>query len=103
MHARVVAACRRPEEATELAQLQETSCGRLEIVQLDCTDEESIARAASQVSATNKHLDLLLNVAGILHTPGKMSPGEATLRTKSFSSTSSALIVRHGAVLQVGS
>lgn len=45
-------------------------------MQLDCTDEDSIANAASQVSGTHKHLDLLLNVAGILHVPGKMSPGQ---------------------------
>ena len=45
-------------------------------MQLDCTDEASIAEAASQVSANHSHLDLLLNVAGILHIPGKMSPGE---------------------------
>ncbi len=45
-------------------------------MQLDCTDEDSIANAASQVSGAHKHLDLLLNVAGILHVPGKMSPGQ---------------------------
>ena len=44
-------------------------------MQLDCTSEESIAEAVSQVSGSHKHLDLLLNVAGILHIPGKMSPG----------------------------
>ena len=42
---------------------------------MDCTKEDSIAQAAQQVSASCSHLDLLLNVAGILHIPGKMSPG----------------------------
>ncbi len=46
-------------------------------MQLDCTDEDSIAKAASQVLGSHRHLDLLLNVAGILHIPGKMSPGTA--------------------------
>ncbi len=72
---RVVATCRNPDGATELQQLQCSSSGRLDLVQLDCTDEASIADAAALVSARNSHLDLLLNVAGILHIPGKMSPG----------------------------
>lgn len=76
---RVIAACRNPDQATELGELQARSSGRLDIVQLDCTDEASIAKAAAQVSATHKHLDLLLNVAGILHIPGKMSPGQCGL------------------------
>lgn len=46
-------------------------------MQLDCTDEGSITKAASQVSGRHGHLDLLLNVSGILHIPGKMSPGGA--------------------------
>ena len=72
---RVVATCRNPDKAAELHRLQDCSNGRLDLVQLDCTSEESIAKAASQVSGTHRHLDLLLNVAGILHIPGKMSPG----------------------------
>lgn len=78
-HCRVIAACRNPGQATQLAELEANSSGRLEIMQLDCTDEASIAKAAAQVSATHKHLDLLLNVAGILHIPGKMSPGDCGL------------------------
>ncbi|EIE27560.1 NAD(P)-binding protein [Coccomyxa subellipsoidea C-169] len=77
---RVIAACRNPDQATQLAELQASSSGRLDLVQLDCTNEASIARAAAQVSAKHKHLDLLLNVAGILHIPGKMSPETALSR-----------------------
>ncbi len=72
-----MATCRNPDGAAELQELQGRSSGRLDIVQLDCTDEGSIAEAASQVSGSHRHLDLLLNVAGILHIPGKMSPGWA--------------------------
>ena len=77
---RVVAACRNPGGAAELQQLQDSSDGRLDLVQLDCTDEKSIANAVAQVSGNHRHLDLLLNVAGILHIPGKMSPGQSTNR-----------------------
>ena len=72
---RVIATCRNPDGAADLQNMQSGSDGRLDIVQLDCTDEKSIANAASQVSHSHQHLDLLLNVAGILHVPGKMSPG----------------------------
>jgi len=81
---RVIATCRNPDKAAELQQLQSSSSGRLDIVQLDCTDEDSIANAASQVSGIHKHLDLLLNVAGILHVPGKMSPGQLQRRLLSM-------------------
>ena len=73
---RVIATCRNPDGAADLQNMQSGSDGRLDIVQLDCTDEKSIANAASQVSHSHQHLDLLLNVAGILHVPGKMSPGQ---------------------------
>ena len=72
---RVVATCRAPDGAAELRELRAAHPDQLSIVQLDCTDEGSIAEAAQQVSCSHGHLDLLLNVAGILHMPGKMSPG----------------------------
>jgi NAD(P)-dependent dehydrogenase (short-subunit alcohol dehydrogenase family) len=73
---RVVATCRSPEQATGLVELRSKHT-ELDIVRLDCTNEDSIADAAKQVSEKHKHLDLLLNVAGILHIPGKMSPGQS--------------------------
>ena len=72
---RVVATCRNPDGAAELQELQSMHPDQLSIVQMDCTNEGSIAEAARQVSGSHSHLDLLLNVAGILHIPGKMSPG----------------------------
>lgn len=71
----MIATCRKPDQARELAELQASNPG-LDVVKLDCTSEDSIARAAAQVAERHSHLDLLLNVAGILHIPGKMSPGE---------------------------
>lgn len=46
---RVVATCRTPAAAEQLQALQQRHAGRLDIVQLDSTDESSIARAAEQV------------------------------------------------------
>lgn len=45
---RVVATCRSPAAAEQLQALQQRNAGRLHIVQLDSTDESSIARAAEQ-------------------------------------------------------
>jgi NAD(P)-dependent dehydrogenase (short-subunit alcohol dehydrogenase family) len=73
---RVIATCRNPAGAAGLQELQRDHPEQLSVVALDCTSEESIAQAAEQVSGSHSHLDLLLNVAGILHIPGKMSPGE---------------------------
>ena len=46
---RVVATCRAPAAAQQLQALQQQHASQLEIVQLDSTDEGSIARAAEQV------------------------------------------------------
>jgi NAD(P)-dependent dehydrogenase (short-subunit alcohol dehydrogenase family) len=50
------------------------------VVQLDTGNEESIQAAAEQVSGLYSHLDLLLNVSGVLHVPGVMSPETALNR-----------------------
>ncbi len=78
--AAVVATCRTPAAATGLQALQaEHGSGRLQIVQLDSTDDTSIAAAAQQVAASHSHLDLLINASGILHDES-MSPETALAR-----------------------
>lgn len=75
--AAVVATCRAPATAAGLHALQaQHGTGRLQIVQLDSTDEASIAAAAEQVAASHSHLDLLVNASGILH-DDSMSPETA--------------------------
>jgi NAD(P)-dependent dehydrogenase (short-subunit alcohol dehydrogenase family) len=64
----VVGTCRRPEEAGELA------ATGAEVLRLDVTDEASIAAAAAEVRAHHGRLDLLLNVAGILHRGSDIQP-----------------------------
>ena len=76
----VVATCRNPNAATDLQQLQEQHRHRLHIVQLDTGIEESIQAAAAQVSEIHSHINLLLNVSGVLHIPGVMSPETALNR-----------------------
>lgn len=64
---RILATCRAPEKAERLQSLVDQSPQRLSMVQLDVTDEEQIANAAEVAQKTFEHVDLLLNVAGVLH------------------------------------
>jgi len=61
----VWAACRKPEDATELVQLGKAArC--LRVLAMDVTDPESITRAAVRI---NEPIDVLLNSAGIIGGP----------------------------------
>jgi NAD(P)-dependent dehydrogenase (short-subunit alcohol dehydrogenase family) len=75
-----VATCRDPDRAAALAELQALHPGRLQITQLNSADEDSIAAAAAAVAASHPKVDLLLNVSGILHLPGVLSPETALSR-----------------------
>ena len=74
---RVVALARQPEEAPALMALREASGGRLSCFSCDVTDYESLRTMAEHVKAEHEQVDLLLNVAGVLHEPaagGRMDP-----------------------------
>lgn len=79
---KVVATCRTPGRATSLQQLQEQHPGRLQVFQLDVTDFDSVQRCSEQVQQHYQHLDVLFNVTGILHIPGKMAPETALSRVE---------------------
>lgn len=81
----VVATCRDPDAASALHELASQHSGRLSIVRLDATDEASIQEAAKRVTTEHGHLDLLVNVAGLLHIPGKLSPETALSRVDAAS------------------
>jgi len=77
----VVATCRDPESSFQLQELQIQHKDRLQILQLDTTDEDSIAAAAAATASLHSHIDLLLNVSGVLHIPGSnVSPETALSR-----------------------
>ena len=74
---RVVALARQPEEAPALMALREASGGRLSCFSCDVTDYESLRTMAEHVKSEHEQVDLLLNVAGVLHEPaagGRMDP-----------------------------
>lgn len=61
---RIYAFCRRPDQATELAQLAASSGSQLTLHSLDMADGNSISQVASVLADTP--VDVLLNVAGIV-------------------------------------
>ncbi|MGB5414134.1 MAG: SDR family oxidoreductase [Polyangiales bacterium] len=66
---RVIATCRRPADAAELMALTAQYPERLRVIALDVREEKTIAAAAKAVALETKELQLILNVAGILHGP----------------------------------
>jgi NAD(P)-dependent dehydrogenase (short-subunit alcohol dehydrogenase family) len=79
---RVLAACRQPQAATALAQLQRTRGGRLSIVALDVQDENSIERASDEVARLTSSIDVLINNAGVF------------VPSKSFADVTAAALAR---------
>ncbi len=62
---RLFATCRNPDKAQQLQELADLYAGLLHVLQMDITDENSIAAAAAAVAAKVDGLDLLINNAGI--------------------------------------
>jgi NAD(P)-dependent dehydrogenase (short-subunit alcohol dehydrogenase family) len=67
---RVFATCRDPASAPGLERLSSESAGRLTVLRLDVTEEESVASAADAVRQHVDRLGLVVNVAGVLHGRG---------------------------------
>jgi NAD(P)-dependent dehydrogenase (short-subunit alcohol dehydrogenase family) len=63
----VLATCRSPANAADLATLAATAAGRLTVLALDVTDEDSIAATAAAAAHTVPRLHLAVNCAGVLH------------------------------------
>jgi len=61
----IFAAARNPDSASDLKSIQAKSDGRVELVTLDVNDKKSIDAAAEAVSKKTKHIDVLINNAGV--------------------------------------
>lgn len=72
----VVACCRSPEKANALMELGASmqQPHRLQVVELDLEDQDSIQSASNIIRDEHDHVDLLLNVAGLLG-DSKTTPG----------------------------
>ena len=78
-NAQVVAACRRPAEAETLSEMARNSGGRLRIVEMDVTSEDSVRRAAEEVASVHSRIDLVVNTVGLLHASNGASMPETAL------------------------
>ena len=63
----VIATCRSPANAADLARLAASTAGRLTVLPLDVTDEASIVAAAAATARTVTRLHLIVNCTGVLH------------------------------------
>ncbi|EFJ28805.1 hypothetical protein SELMODRAFT_92349 [Selaginella moellendorffii] len=99
----VVATCRNPVKAENLAALKEQYPDRLQVLGLDVTDEDTIKEAANQVSKFHGPLELLVNTAGILHVENLVTPEtslsklekDALLLTFQINAAGPALVMKH--------
>lgn len=66
---KVFAACRHPEKAVELSTLKKTFPSLLEMVALEADSDKSVEAAAKEVGKKTDHLDILINMAGIMLRP----------------------------------
>jgi NAD(P)-dependent dehydrogenase (short-subunit alcohol dehydrogenase family) len=65
----VIAACRRPDDATALKQLERDSKGALRVLGIDVADGASVERAAR--ASTSAAIDVLINSAGVMGGSGQ--------------------------------
>ena len=99
--ATVIATCRQPSEAHELAALG-AAAPELLVLPLDATNETSIAAAAGAAAHRVPRVDWLINVAGVLH-DGDLQPekriADVTAANLALSfavnATGPALVARH--------
>lgn len=77
---RVFATSRAPEDSEGLSALRRDHPGRLELLALDVTEAASIEAAAQAVADRVDGLELLINVAGILHDASTGMAPEKSLR-----------------------
>ena len=70
----VIATCRSPNFASELQELVGSHASRLLLLKLDVTDTASAQATASRIAGDDITLDLLINCAGVLHSPEGLQP-----------------------------
>lgn len=70
----VVATCRTPDSADNLAALKEQYPSQLTVLRLDVTEEDTMQVVAKEISDKFGRLDLLVTTAGVLHIPDVMQP-----------------------------
>lgn len=88
--AAVIATCRNPDSAQNLAALSAQYPGRMTVLKLDVNREEDIKSASKRVTSEFGKLDLIINCSAVLHPSGK---GETSLRDVSAQGIISTLTI----------
>lgn len=97
----VLASCRNPATAEVLAALGASP--KVRVMRLDVEDESSLRDAAALAADHTPHLNLLVNAAGMLHTPDGIGPERrldglqpgSLARSFAINATGPALVVKH--------
>ncbi|MDZ4731664.1 MAG: SDR family NAD(P)-dependent oxidoreductase [Xanthomonadales bacterium] len=66
----VLATCRSGSDRQDLLQLQRDYSGKLQLLSLDFTDQQSLAHFAANLAALGCGIDLVIHAAGLLHAAG---------------------------------
>ena len=70
-----IVACARNDTTPALVDLMKSNPDRFHIMKLDIADQSQIESVATEIESKFQHVDVLLNVAGILGDGGKTTPG----------------------------
>ncbi|ORY42706.1 hypothetical protein BCR35DRAFT_273091 [Leucosporidium creatinivorum] len=79
---KIVATARTPSTATELQKIKEFNEGRLYILEMDVTNDESVKAAAATLEASGfltNGLDILVNNAGVSSGPVSTVPSQSSI------------------------
>ncbi|KAK1279283.1 hypothetical protein QJS04_geneDACA020420 [Acorus gramineus] len=99
----VVATCRNPDEAVGLVELKRKYTERLNVLQLDITNESTIEASANSIREKYGSLNLLINASGVLSIPDVLQPEttlskvqkSALLLTYEINAVGPILVIKH--------
>ncbi|KAK1326748.1 hypothetical protein QJS10_CPA01g00687 [Acorus calamus] len=99
----VVATCRNPDKAVGLVELKRKYTERLNVLQLDITNESTIEASANSIREKYGSLNLLINASGVLSIPDVLQPEttlskvqkSALLLTYEINAVGPILVIKH--------
>ncbi|KAK1303982.1 hypothetical protein QJS10_CPB11g01595 [Acorus calamus] len=99
----VVATCRNPDQAVGLVELKRKYTERLNVLQLDITNESAIEASANSIREKYGSLNLLINASGVLSIPDVLQPEttlskvqkSALLLTYEINAVGPILVIKH--------
>jgi NAD(P)-dependent dehydrogenase (short-subunit alcohol dehydrogenase family) len=95
--------CRDPESALQLGEMRSACHGSVYVLQMDATQESTVASAASFVRERTEFVDIVINCFGVLHDGAGLRPekriadvsAESFARSFSTNAVGPALVAKH--------